>query len=281
LTYQLVALDLDGTVLDRDLIIPPAVSAAIREAQARGIHVTLATGRMFGAALPFASALDIRTPLICYQGALIRDPLSGEVLEHTGMPGDEAADAATTLLAADIFVIAYVEERLCIAERRAELDYYLRFHPEGAEIVVAPDLPALLRDTPPTKLLFVAEPAIVERELARLSLRFAHRLVVTRSHEHFGELTAPGISKGAGVEWAARRAGISARELLVVGDSGNDLSMFAVAGTAVAMGQASAEIRAAAHLVTEPFDDDGSALALHALIDSIPELVPAAAEECA
>jgi len=70
--------------------------------------------------------------------------------------------------------------------------------------------------------------------------------------------------------------------LLVVGDSGNDISMFAVAGTAVAMGQASAEIRAAAHLVTEPFDDDGSALALHALIDSIPaELVPAAAEECA
>jgi hydroxymethylpyrimidine pyrophosphatase-like HAD family hydrolase len=54
-----------------------------------------------------------------------------------------------------------------------------------------------------------------------------------------------------------------------------------VAGTAVAVGQASAEIRAAAHLVTEPFDDDGSALALHALIDSIPELVPAAAEECA
>jgi hydroxymethylpyrimidine pyrophosphatase-like HAD family hydrolase len=69
--------------------------------------------------------------------------------------------------------------------------------------------------------------------------------------------------------------------LLVVGDSGNDISMFAVAGTAVAMGQASAEIRAAAHLVTEPFDDDGSALALQALIDSIPELVPAAVEECA
>ena len=83
-------------------------------------------------------------------------------------------------------------------------------------------------------------------------------------------LTAPGISKGNGVEWAARRAGIPARELLVVGDSGNDVSMFGIAGTAVAMGQASAEIKAAAHLVTESLDDDGSALALHALFDHIP-----------
>ncbi len=95
-------------------------------------------------------------------------------------------------------------------------------------------------------------------------------------------LTAPGISKGGGVEWAARGAGVPARELLVVGDSGNDVSMFAVAGTAVAMGQAAPEIKAAAHLVTEPFDDDGCALALHALLDHIPELVPAGVqEECA
>ena len=71
---------------------------------------------------------------------------------------------------------------------------------------------------------------------------------------------------------SGRRGGpdIPARELLVVGDSGNDVSMFAVAGTAVAMGQASAEIKAAAHLVTEPFDDDGCALALHALLDRSP-----------
>ena len=94
-------------------------------------------------------------------------------------------------------------------------------------------------------------------------------------------LTAAGISKGHGVEWAARRAGIPARDLLVVGDSGNDVSMFGVAGTAVAMGQASAEVKAAAHLVTEPFDDDGCALALHALLDHVESIDTDAVPEAA
>jgi Cof subfamily protein (haloacid dehalogenase superfamily) len=259
LTYQLVALDLDGTVMDRDLVIPPAVRAAIGAAQARGIHVTLATGRMFGAALPFASALGIRTPLICYQGALIRDPLNGAVLEHTGMPGEEAAEAATALLAADIFVIAYVEERLCIAERRAELDYYLQFHPEGAEIVVAPDLPAMLRDAPPTKLLFVAEPAVVERELARLSLRFAHRLVVTRSHEHFGELTAPGISKGVALAHLAAHLGIPRERVVAIGDQENDLPMIEWAGLGLAMGNAIPAVKKAAAAILPSVQDAGVA----------------------
>ena len=60
------------------------------------------------------------------------------------------------------------------------------------------------------------------------------------------------------------------------------VAMFAMAGTAVAMGQAADDIKAAAHLVTESLHDDGSAVALHALLDRVPELMPVgAAEECA
>jgi Cof subfamily protein (haloacid dehalogenase superfamily) len=270
LTYQLVALDLDGTVMDRDLVIVPTVREAIAEAQARGIHVTLATGRMFGATTPFAGELGIRTPLICYQGALIRDPISGGILAHTGMPADEAAEAATALLAAGVFVIAYVEERLCIAARRAELDYYLQFHPEGAEVIVAPDLPALLRDTPPTNILVVAEPTIVERELARLSLRFAHRLVVTRSHEHFGELTAPGISKGVALAKLAEQLGIPRERVVAIGDQENDLSMIEWAGLGLAMGNAIPAVKQAAAAVLPTVQEGGVAWGLrrYVLADS-------------
>ena len=238
MTYRLVALDLDGTVMERDLIIPDAVREAVGEARARGIQVTLATGRMFAATTPFASALGIDAPLICYQGALIRDPRSGAVLAHTGMPADEAAEAAALLLAADVFVIAYVEERLCIAARGPELDYYLQFHPEGAEVVVAPDLPALLRATPPTKILFIADSAVVEQELARLGIHFAQRLVVTRSHERFGEVTAPGISKGVALARLAAHLDIPREQVVAIGDQENDLPMIAWAGLGLAMGNA-------------------------------------------
>jgi hypothetical protein len=80
-------------------------------------------------------------------------------------------------------------------------------------------------------------------------------------------VTAAGVSKGSGVAWAARRVGLAPEEVLVVGDSDNDLSMFHVAGTAVAMGQAPPHVQAAAHLVTGTVDDDGAAAALYSCLD--------------
>jgi Cof subfamily protein (haloacid dehalogenase superfamily) len=79
-------------------------------------------------------------------------------------------------------------------------------------------------------------------------------------------VTAAGVTKGSGVEWVARRVGLRPEELLVVGDSENDLSMFDVAGTAVAMGQAPEHVKARAHFVTGSFDDDGCAAALYSCL---------------
>jgi hydroxymethylpyrimidine pyrophosphatase-like HAD family hydrolase len=80
-------------------------------------------------------------------------------------------------------------------------------------------------------------------------------------------VTAAGVNKGSSVEWLARHVDIAPEELMVVGDSENDLSMFDVAGTAVAMGQAPPHVQARAHLVTGAFDDDGCAAALRSCLE--------------
>lgn len=260
--YRLVALDLDGTVMGHDLVIPAAVKEAIEEAQAAGVHVTLATGRMYGATLPFARQLGIRAPLICYQGALIRDSHSDEVLLATNMPSDEAAEAVRLLLNRDIFVLAYIDERLHIAERRAELDHYLSLHPEGAEIVVADDLAATVRAAAPTKLLFIAEPPIVTDELIRLDAHFGERLIVTRSHQYYGELTAPGIGKGLALQLLATHLGVPQAATLAIGDQENDLSMLAWAGMGLAIGNAAPVVRAAADAIVPPVQEAGVAWAI-------------------
>ncbi len=231
--------------MGHDLVIPPAVKEAIAEAQAASVHVTLATGRMYGATVPFARQLGIRAPLI-YQGALIRDPHSDEVLLATNMPGDEAAEAVRLLLDRDIFVLAYIDERLHIADSGAELDHYLSLHPEGAEIVVANDLPATVRAAAPTKLLFIAEPPLVTDELIRWGAHFADRLIVTRSHQYYGELTAPGIGKGLALQIRAAHLGVPQEATLAIGDQENDLSMLAWAGLGLAIGNAAPVVRAAA-----------------------------------
>lgn len=262
MTYRLLALDLDGTILGHDLAIRSEVEQAIIAAQTSGIIVTLATGRMFGATLPYAEQLRINGPLICYQGALTRHSRTGEIYAHAAMPGLLAAEAISDLLANDRFVVAYIDERLCVAAHRPELDLYLRWHPEGAEVVVANDLAALAAAAPPTKLLFVAEPPIVEREVARMETHFDGRLSVVRSHALFGELTAPGVNKGAALANLAARLGIPREQVIAIGDQENDLPMITWAGLGLAMGNAPATVRQAAHAVIPTVEEAGVAWAI-------------------
>lgn len=262
MNYRLLALDLDGTVMDADLVISDAVRRAVAAATERGVIVTLATGRMFFATLPYAQRLGVRDPLICYQGALVRHPITNEVYSHVTMPGDLAAEALQMLLDDDVFVIAYIDERLCIARRRDELDFYLKMHPEGAEIVVDPALPARAAAAPPTKLLIVAEPPVVEQTLARLTPRFAGSLSLVRSHRYFGELTAPNISKGAALATLAERLQIPREQVMAIGDQENDLPMITWARLGLAVGNAVESVRAAAAAVLPSVREDGVAYAI-------------------
>ena len=266
MNYKLLALDLDGTTLSAGLDIDPAVSQAIAAALAQGVHVTIATGRMFASTVPYARQLNIHDPVICYQGALIRDPNSGEIFQHVVTPGELAAEAIEMLRERDIFTIAYIDERLCVAKHRPELDEYLQWHPEGIEVVIDPELAALARERPPTKLLFVSEPAIIERETARLAEHFAGRLSAIRSHSLFGELTALGISKGSALAALAARLGIARAQVVAIGDHENDLPMIEWAGLGLAMGNAIPAAHAIADAVIPSVEQAGVAWAINRYI---------------
>jgi hydroxymethylpyrimidine pyrophosphatase-like HAD family hydrolase len=130
--------------------------------------------------MPFATTLNITAPLICYQGAVIRNASDGVIRFAATMPGEDTAEAVQYLLNQNIFVVAYINEILYIAERRAELDLYLSYHPEGAEVRVSDNLPNVVRQHPATKVLFVAEPDVVGPTLIALKQHIGDRLVTTR-----------------------------------------------------------------------------------------------------
>jgi Cof subfamily protein (haloacid dehalogenase superfamily) len=288
--YKLLALDLDGTTLNRQLAILPQVQRAITAAQEHGVVVTIATGRMFGATLPYARRLNVQGPLICFQGGLVRHSQTGEVYQHTTVPGTLAAEAIELLLAADIFVIAYIDERLWVAQQRPELDLYLGWHPEHPEVVIDPNLASSVANASiarlltqaetmqtanlaesvvanqPSKLLFVAEPAVVARELLRLTARFEGRLSVFRSHELFGELTPLGVNKGAALAQLAGRLGIPREQVIAIGDHENDIEMIRWAGLGLAMGNAIPAVQAVADEVIPSVDEAGVAWAIERYI---------------
>lgn len=127
---------------------------------------------------------------------------------------------------------------------------------------VASNLAEIAQATPPTKLMFFAEPQLVERELAHLTAHFGTGLSVVRSDATLGELTAPGLSKGLALAILARHLGVAREHVMAIGDENNDVPMLQWAGLGLAMGNAPSSVQGAADAVIPSVEEDGVAWAI-------------------
>lgn len=265
---RLVALDLDGTLIDDDGPLRERTRRAVAATIAMGVPVVLATGRMVTSARPFADGLGLRTPIIGYQGGLVREPplpgrSTGRLLVHRALPA-EAARAAIVWCVENGFRphINHLE-RFIVAADDPNAEDYSKFLGARAEIV--PDLARWVRH-PVTKVIAVGEAGRPEAFLDAARATLGDRVEVTVSHPQFIEFLAPGTSKGRAVRWFARRSGVAMEHVMAVGDQHNDTSMLAAVGHGVAMAGAPADVIAAARYVAPPVADEGAAQILEALV---------------
>jgi hydroxymethylpyrimidine pyrophosphatase-like HAD family hydrolase len=105
-------------------VLRPRTIAAIERAHAAGVHVIVVTGRMFQAVRPFARTAEIDDPVVCYQGALIVDPVTGEYLRHVPIPLAAAHEALEAVIDAGFHVNAYVDDELYVAAATPEAHAY-------------------------------------------------------------------------------------------------------------------------------------------------------------
>jgi Cof subfamily protein (haloacid dehalogenase superfamily) len=254
---RLIALDLDGTLLNFDFQFSPRVKLAIAQAQQRGIAVTLATGRSIFSTRPFAQELGIREPLICYQGGLIAQP-DGRVLHRVALDRGLAAKVIEFALAREWHVNLYQDGLLYLTELRHPISFYEGLLNPASQRV--PDLYALL-DHDPDKVLIVAE-GNGDEILEGLRAQFDGQMQIVRSHELFIEAIPPGVDKGRGLAWLAAHLGVPQSQVMAVGDQDNDAPMVAWAGLGVAMGNGSAPCKAVADWIAPPLEEDGAAAAI-------------------
>ena len=233
--YRLLAVDLDGTLVGHGLEIPPGTTEAINAFKASGGYVTIATGRSVRTTIPFAEQIAVNAPLICYQGAVVRDYRNEITLFHQPVPAALAAEAVARLRGADIYVHAYIDDDLYVPYEGAETAYYQTFSSIPLRVHVVDDLGAFVRTHPPTKLLFIADEDDVGPYIVGLQEHFTDRLNVARSHARFGELTAPGSTKGQALAALATHLGIAREDVAAAGDQGNDIDMVAWAGLGMAV----------------------------------------------
>ncbi len=273
LPIRLIALDIDGTLVGEDLNIGPDTRTAITAARNRGVIVSLVTGRMVSSAMRFARELDLDTPIVGYQGALIREmPAAGSdrlgrLLVHTPMPAGTAREIVAWTREHGLDPHLNHLERLIVRIDDPRADEYGAFI--GGDPELAGDLVDSIRH-PITKILAAGEPPL-PTELAPFAReRFTGRAAVTISHPRFLEFTAPGVSKGRAIRWLARRLGIALGAVLAIGDQWNDIEMLAEVGHGTAMPTAPSEVLAVARYVAPPVAEEGVARMIEALVLASP-----------
>jgi Cof subfamily protein (haloacid dehalogenase superfamily) len=260
---EAIATDLDRTLIGEDYELHERTLAAIAAAKAAGIHVLVVTGRMFRSVRPYVERAGIGDPVICYQGAVVADPVSGRFLRHVEIPLELAREAIAVIESEGFGLNCYVDDNLYVAEITPEARRYADFQRIPIEIV------GNLLDwlsKPPTKLVVIGDPVVLDGLGQRLREKFDGRLYVSKSLPYFLELANPDVSKGSGLAFAAERLGFTAATTVAFGDGENDIELIDWAGYGIAVANSHAQVLAHADFVCPSVSVEGVAQTIEAML---------------
>ena len=266
---RIIALDLDGTLLDSDKNLSEANRAALAAAAAKGILVVPTTGRFFGMMPPAVRDLPFVRYAITVNGAQVYDRETDTAIVREELPLEQALAIMRYLDGFDVIYDCYqdnwgrmtraMQEK---AEEYAQCPHYVKMIREFRKPY--PDLKEYLaeqgRDVQKI-MLFARDPAVRDRILADIQTHFDNLAVSTSTFNNL-EINTATAHKGRAIERFAAHFGWTLANCMAFGDGLNDLSMVKMAGTGVAMANAAPEVLAAADYVTLSNDDDGVAAAL-------------------
>ena len=253
--FKLLALDIDGTLVDGTLEITPANLAALQAALGRGIRVVLATGRMYRSALRYAKEIGTDEPLIAYQGAVVRLP-DGNLLREWALSPDVAGRAVSLSRELDLHVNLYQDDNFYVEKLSAAARRYADV--AQIEPIVVDDLMTVAA-TGSTKVVFVDTPDRLHEVEGAVRAALEPGSRVTFSMPDFLEVVDAEVSKAAALHFVCDRYGISPQEVIAAGDGPNDRELFEYCGLAVAPSDAIPEVLDAADVTMPPPGKDGIA----------------------
>ncbi|WP_075272424.1 pyridoxal phosphatase [Yersinia pseudotuberculosis] len=264
MTYRIIALDLDGTLLDHKKRILPESLSALAQARAEGVKVIVVTGRHHVAIHTFYQALQLDTPAICCNGTYIYDYQNKKVLDSNPLTPQQAVQVLQLLEKTQIHGLMYVDDAMLYQQTTGHVTRTLSW----AESLPPAQRPTFLQVN---SLLDAAHSATAiwkfatsHPDTAQLKA-FAARveaemgLACEWSWHDQVDIAQAGNSKGKRLQQWVESQGLSMQEVIAFGDNFNDLSMLEAAGLGVAMGNSDDAIKQRADLVIADNEQPGIA----------------------
>lgn len=257
---RLIALDLDGTLLNRGSRVSDGNAAAVRDAVDAGVHIVIATSRWYLLAKRTADLLGIKSPVICHNGAMIRDPVDDHRILQLDVPAQPAVEMAAIADEYGYEAMATVDDVTHLLTRRPNIDPASL--PEG--MVVTSRLADHVGNGAEAFLFFGQDATDGFR--ARVGNKYDGVLNLAYGYSdtfpHYLNITHAAADKGRALAIVAEHIGVPLEQTLAIGDAAPDLEMMRTAGVGMAMGNAPDEVKAQADVVGPGNLDDGVAWAI-------------------
>ena len=261
---DLIAIDMDGTLLDSNHAISPRVKEAIAAARARGIRIVVATGRPYSGIEAYLAELGLAGDedyCITFNGAVIQNASGTTSVEETTLGYDDFVYCEK--VARELGVHLHVLYERSMMTPNADISYHTV---RDAYISRTPLMFRSVEQVDPAwrfrKFMMVDDEAILDKAIARLPPELMQRYTVVKSAADFLEILHPEAGKGRALATLAAHLGVPAERIMAIGDQENDLVMLEFAGVAVAMGNAIDAVKAVADHVTTSNNEDGVAVAI-------------------
>lgn len=263
---RLIAIDLDGTLLDEEKKISALNLNALREAADRGTLIAVASGRRFQDAIAYSRQIVDRQPVICANGAMacLNDPYQCVYCEC--MPKQKLRSVVEVLEREKCYYHVYCDDGAVMESRTGNpgKGRRLNCYDYQGEVLTGDEMPKYVGDGALKVVCFIPDAPKLAR--VRAAMEALGGLEINSSWWDNLEILEQNVNKGAALRALAQSLDIPMSEVMAIGDNENDLSMFEAAGLSVAMGNASDRVKEKADYVTQSNGEDGVGRAVRKLV---------------
>lgn len=264
--YKLIAIDMDGTLLQPDHTISQATKTAILQAQSKGIKIVLASGRPLEGLTRYLEELNMLSEqdyVLGFNGSIVQNTKTKAIIRKNILKGKDLKQLYDISQTLGVNIHAFSTEG-CITPKMnkySELEGSINGIP-----IITMDYSQIDEQEDIIKIMMIDEPEILDEAIKKLPQDLYNQYKIVKSAPFFLEFLNTNADKAEGVKALAEHLGIYQNEIICIGDAENDLDMIKFAGLGVAMGNAFDEVKQVADYITKTNREDGVAYAIRKFV---------------